>query len=221
MTCRALAASFLAVVLLGTTSIATVANARQCVVDLVVLNKNRRVTGDISAECPGFTFHSAPFGNWGVELSLGAPRRDGYQFSGWKVDGGWLQWNSCTTHADFQHGDSRYYNSDGFRSQRAWPDLVNVSHVLKAFRRGDIGTDCESWYEQNRVVVGNVSITVYELDPGSGDTPVAKLSYGTVEVRYQCDGPSVCAGESEWVAPTAGDEDVYAELQLAVSLRME
>ena len=76
----------------------TLAHGQRCVVDVVVLNVDRRVEGPISAECS--RPHSIPFGNWGVEFPyFGSQRRmrDGYQFSGWKVEDGWLQWNSCTT----------------------------------------------------------------------------------------------------------------------------
>ena len=105
---------------LAAPSFAGVAGAQRCVVDLAVLNKNRTVSGDISAECPGNIFHSAPFGNWGVELDsiIGGPRRDGFQFSGWKPGDGWLQWNSCTTHQRFAPGNDQYYNHDGLQSQR-------------------------------------------------------------------------------------------------------
>ena len=221
MTWQARFALLLAVVLLSAPSFATVAAAQRCLVDLVVFNKNRVVIGDISAECAGL-FHSRPFGNWGVELRFHpGPRRDGFQFSGWNAEGGWLQWNSCTTDSEFAPGDYRYYNDDGFRSQRAWPNVVNVSHSLGSYQYGEDGRDCEALAERNRVVVNSVRITIYELDPGPGDAPVATLSYGAVEIPYQCNGPWECAGESEWMEPVAGHEDVYAELRLAARLRRE
>ena len=220
MTWQARFASLLALVLLSAPSFATVANAQRCVVDLVVLNKNRLVTGDISAECG--LIHSRPFGNWGVQLGFHpGQRRNGFQFSGWKAQGSWLQWNSCTTEPEFALGDTRYYNDDEFRSQSAWPSVVNVSHSLESYERGESGRDCEALAERNRVVVNSVRITIYELDPGPGDAAVATLSYGTVEIPYQCNGPWECAGESEWMEPLAGHDDVYAELRLAARLRRE
>ena len=174
----------------------------------------------LSAECG--LIHSRPFGNWGVELNFypGA-RRDGFQFSGWRAAGGWLQWNSCTTEPEFAPGDARYYNDDGFRSQRAWPDIVNASHALRAYQRGHAGQDCEALTERNRIVVNRVGITIYELDPVTADAVVATLSYGTVEIPYHCGGPWDCVGESKWMEPASGDDDVYAELRLAVHLRKE
>ncbi len=57
----------------------TLAHGQRCVVDVVVLNVDRRGEGPISAECS--RPHSIPFGNWGVEFPyFGSQRRmrDGY-----------------------------------------------------------------------------------------------------------------------------------------------
>ena len=213
--------ALLAAVWLIAPSFAAVASAQRCVVDLVVLNRSRVVSGDISAECGG-SIHSPPFGNWGVDLRFhpGA-RRDGFQFPGWKSEGGWLQWNSCTTEPRFAPPNDRYYNNDGFRSQKAWPDTVSVSHSVGGYTRGENERTCEDLIEQNRIVVNRVAIGVYELDPLSPDAHVATLSYGTIEIPYQCDGPWVCTGESEWKEPESGNENVSAELRLATRLRRE
>ena len=65
--------------------------AQQCDIDIILLNKDRLITGEVDAECPSVlppgVFHSAPFGNWGVESNLSDHRVDGFQFSGWKIEG--------------------------------------------------------------------------------------------------------------------------------------
>ena len=226
MVYRARFASLLALMLFSAPSFAALASAEYCAVDLLILNKSRRVTGDVDVECYRrirfLTFHSPPFGNWGVELGFHpGSRRDGFQFSGWKADDGWLQWNSCTSHAEFPSGDERYYNDDGFRAQKAWPDIVNVSHSVAAYDRGEDGEACDSLSGLGRVVVDNATIDVYEMDPGIGDERVATLSYGRVEISYDCDGAWACLGESEWIEPVSGYERVYAELKVVAVLRKE
>lgn len=212
--------SLLTLLLLGAPCFTVIAHAERCIVDLVVLNRDRRVTGDIEAECGGI-IHDPPFGNWGVDLNFhqALEREDGFQFSGWRVKGGWLQWNSCTTADEFPPGDSNYYNHDDFSTQRAWPDVVNVSHSLSEFTQGAPGQNCEDMFANDRVTIGNVQMLVYELDPLSPDSRVATLSYGTVEVPYTCTDPYLCSGKSEWMRPISGHEDVHAELQVHVQLR--
>jgi hypothetical protein len=169
-------------------SITVPAYAERCVVDLVLLNRHRRVPGPVEVECqrPSWHdlaewFHSAPFGNWGVLFKVHPDRkkeeerRDGYQFSGWKARDGWLQWNSCTTRREFAPGDPRYYNDNGFRSQRASPDIVNASHSINGYGLEPMaGVTCEDLYPGKRIEVGNVKIEVYELDV-PGDDRVATL----------------------------------------------
>ena len=113
-----------AIFLLFVLCTATLAYAQRCVVDVVVLNRNRKVTGDVNVECG--RIHSKPFGNWGaIVRAFGGHRlRDGYQFSGWKVDDGWLQRNSCTS--EYRGPDRRYYNDEDYTAQIARPNIVNV-----------------------------------------------------------------------------------------------
>ena len=69
-----------------------------CYIRYQFYNTQRSVSGQIAAECGGSSdnYHSAPFGNWGVNSNYGS-LRDGYQFPGWKYSDTWYQWNSCTT----------------------------------------------------------------------------------------------------------------------------
>lgn len=178
-------------------SFATLAAAQRCVVDLVFMNRDRRVTGDIDAECGGM-IHSAPFGNWGANVNVHPElqsygsrgretgRRNGFQFSGWKVQGGWLQWNACTVNtAEFPPGDQEYYNDDGFTSQRAWPDVVNVSHTLRGFTTGPQNQSCEEFLSGGRLAIGDIMLMIYELDPGPGDQRVATLRYQGVNADFR------------------------------------
>ena len=214
--------SLLTLLLLGAPCFSVLAHAERCIVDLVVLNRDRRVTGGIEAECGG-DGHSAPFGNWGVNLNFhqSLERRDRFQFSGWRAKEGWLQWNSCTTADEFSPGDPEYYNYDNFSTQRAWPDIVNISHALSEFTQGALGQNCEDLFKDDKVSIRNVQMLVYELDPTIifPDTRVATLLYGTVEVPYVCTDPWLCSGKSEWMRPISGNENVHAELQIQVHLR--
>lgn len=209
----------------------TLAYGQRCVVDVVVMNLDRSVSGPVSVECSG-PFHSIPFGNWGAEFRyLGEHRlRDGYQFSGWKTDDGWLQWNSCTTR--FPSPDPQYYNDRGHTTQVAMPNVVNVvesrrDHTLT----GIDGVACED-LRTNPIIefgysvssVGLIELEVYELDRRiliDGPDHVATLLYGPIAVPYSCDGEWSCRGESVWVRPVSGDERVSARLKLEVYLREE
>ena len=188
------------------------AYAQVCTVDLVLLNQARRVAGEISEECGNV--HDAPFGNWGVRLNfhsaVGAggggddetlEKRDRFQFSGWKAKSGWLQWNSCTAGADYLPPDQRYYNDNGFHTQKASPDIVNVSHSFTGFAEGEQGTPCKEVFSRKNIVVRNVEMEVFELDPLWWDGQVATLGYGDVKVQYSCDDPWRCYGESDWISP--------------------
>ena len=80
-------------------------------------NNYRELDGTLNVECGFPSWHSAPFGNWGVDSPYGT-RYDGFQFPGWKVTGGddWYQWNSCTTtKSEYRapspcSGSTSYYN---------------------------------------------------------------------------------------------------------------
>ena len=143
--------------------------AERCVIDVVVLNRGRHVAGDIDVECPG-ELHSPPFGNWGAKVAHfpDSKLQDGFQFSGWKRDGGWWQWNSCTT--DYPKGDRRYYNvAPEFNAQMAWPDVENVVQSQRAYQYGDPGQTCKNISQYSLLIFGSssgISMEVYELDPG-------------------------------------------------------
>jgi len=80
--------------------------------------------GPVHTECP-LSFHTPPFGNWGVTSNFG-PKHDDHQFDGWChnaricdnngnchtdcVDG-WWEWNSCTDIALYRAPNCTLYNS--------------------------------------------------------------------------------------------------------------
>ena len=96
-----------------------------------------------------------------------------------------------------------------------------MSHSLGGYEQGEDGRTCEDYLEENRIVVNRVAIALYELDPLSPDAHVTTLSYGRIEIPYQCEDPWVCTGESEWKEPETGHDNVSAELRLATRLRRE
>lgn len=87
----------------------------KCKVMYELRNKNRLVTNsNLTQECGGLQdcFHSAPWGNWGVDVE-NVSRSDNHQFDGWKPmeNGTQFQWNSCTSNqTDFPKGNSEWYN---------------------------------------------------------------------------------------------------------------
>lgn len=76
--------------------LATAALAQpRCVINVNLVNHNRYVYQ--SAEECGRFFHSAPWGNWGVNSNVGT-RRDTDQFKGWRQPCAEtkVEWNSCS-----------------------------------------------------------------------------------------------------------------------------
>ena len=171
----------------------TLAHGQRCVVDVVVLNLDRSVFGPISVECSDPP-HSIPFGNWGAEFRYFGEyrRRDGYQFSGWKADDGWLQWNSCTT--EFTSPDPQYYNHDNYTAQVAMPNVVNVVESRRDHSlTGVDGVTCDSLltnpvieFGSSAFSAGSIELRVYELDFRipliDGPDHVATLQYGPIAV---------------------------------------
>lgn len=205
------------------------AHGQHCVVDVVVLNVDREVYGPVAAECS--RPHSIPFGNWGAEFPYFRDWRirDGYQFSGWKTDDGWLQWNSCTTRTDFMPPNPSYYNSGQDDSQVAAPNVVNIVDARRDhIHSGPDGVSCSDLAASQALEIGTaaepIELKVYELDRRipfiDGPDHIATLAFGSILVQYVCDDDDVwdCRGESQWIRPTGGADAVYARLKLKVHL---
>lgn len=71
-------------------------------------------------ECPD-AGHSAPWCNWGVVSNVG-DKEDDYQFMGWKWEGGWCQWNTCTGWVQYRPPKpcNTYLNADEREPGLCW-----------------------------------------------------------------------------------------------------
>lgn len=75
--------------------------AQRCVVRVELVNHNRYAY-QTAEECDGL-FHSAPWGNWGVNSNVGK-RLDTDQFKGWHnpCSQTKVEWNSCSSRGNFR-----------------------------------------------------------------------------------------------------------------------
>ncbi len=167
----------------------------QCELFIQSSNLDRYVYGAFSAECPGNWPHSAPFGNWGVD-SLHGSRYDGYQFAGWYNDDGWQQWNSCTTHVDYDAPDCTYLNYESCTTQ-----LTDVgTYVFSNFYSGVMDWPCSDYGEI--FTVSNLFMAMYELDAPGSDTHVATAYYPSINVVLT-DGGGYYYGTSSATSPSS------------------
>ena len=190
-------------------------NGSRCGVSLGFYNKLRRVKGAIGVECG--RWHSAPWGNWGVESRYGG-RRDSFQFAGWKLDGGLLQWNSCTlNHKKYRAPNALYYNDNNYRTQKAAPD--DTRSYASHFSKGPRNWTCAGSFGGVHTY-RNVYMALYELDPGGifggGDDRVTSLYYGTIHVAMTCQGAWRCRGVSSWKASSYNTK-ASAEVRIIVN----
>jgi uncharacterized protein (TIGR03437 family) len=229
-------------VLLALTAAAFIAElspAQVCRLSVAGLNRNRRVVGPISAECPD-PLHTAPFGNWGVTSNFG-PKRNGRQFDGWCHDtricdnagscrnvcrDGWYEWNSCTTHPLFQAPNCTLYNADNCTAQVSSTD-VNVLGTqtvdLPAACPASNGTNfdrggCAEVSSYSRS--GNY-MSMYELDPVTGDELIQSVYYPSIVVRLKCNAWGCPVSGSDWANPIAwqspAEPKVFAEMAIVVN----
>lgn len=216
--------------------------AQVCRLSVAGLNRNRRITGDITAECPA-PLHTAPFGNWGATSNFGS-KRDGHQFDGWchnqricdslgncrdNCSDGWYEWNSCTTHALYRAPNCSLYNSADCTEQVTTTG-VNVlgtqtvdvavscptaSNRVSGFDQGGC-TDVKAYSRDNNFM------SLYELDPLTGDELVQSVYFPGTTVRLNCNAWGCPAAESEFVGPISWDSPkspakVFAEMGMIVN----
>lgn len=200
-------------------------------------NNYRKLTGAFNSECGSYgvfpSWHSAPWGNWGVDSPYGT-RYDGFQFPGWKVTGGddWYQWNSCTTtKAEYRapspcSGSDSYYNdsptSAGCRTQSSSQGAAeHASTYVIYYHSPGIEYSCASIVSGAEVVLG-LWMTPYELD-SDGDDKVSKLSYPTVSVPMNCNtGNDTCTGTSSWYSQSGSDRpETGLSADIRVKVRIE
>lgn len=215
--------------------------AQVCRLSVAGLNRERRVTGPVSAECPNLV-HSAPFGNWGAASNFGG-KVNGRQFDGWCHDSvacdnagtcaihcrdGWYEWNSCTTHALYSPPNCTLYNAAGCTEQIS-PTGVNVLGTqfvdlavsCPRDTDGDGAPDTGGCSDLRFYSHGTNFITLYELDPGGRDELIQTLYFPETPVALRCGLFECPSAGSEWVGPIAWDppepRKVFAEMAAVVN----
>ncbi len=182
--------------------------------------------GPVNTECPA-PLHSAPFGNWGVTSNFG-PSRDGHQFDGWCHDSRvsfnngdirtacgseWYQWNSCTSHEDFRAPNCTLYNTADCTEQ-ATTTGVNVL-AAQAIELpvgcpldtdGDGFADAGGCSDLRSYSHGTNFMSVYELDPFTGDELVQTLFFPPTPLALDCTTLSCSPTGSAWVSPIGYDD---------------
>jgi len=216
--------------------------AQVCRLSVAGLNRNRRVVGEITAECPA-PLHTAPFGNWGATSNFGS-KRDGHQFDGWchnqricdnqgncrnNCSDNWYEWNSCTTHPLYRAPNCSLYNSADCTEQ-----VTTTGVNVLGTQTVDIAVSCPS--ASNRVSGfdqggcadvkaysrDNNFMSLYELDPVTGDELVQSVYFPGTTVRLNCNAWGCPAAESEFVGPISWDSPktpakVFAEMGMIVN----
>lgn len=222
---------------------ALTAEAQICQLSVAGLNRNRKVKGEISAECPGDPLHTAPFGNWGVTSNYGRVR-DGHQFNGWcrevrvcdnrgnckmECRDGWYEWNSCTTNADYKAPNCTLYNAANCTEQATTTGVnvhgtINVDIPVRCPR--DTNNDgvadeggCRDLREH--ISTGNY-MSLYELDPFTGNDLVQTLYFPQTVMPLNCTVAGCPSAASDWVTPNGYDSPrdpakVFAELATLVN----
>ena len=222
---RVLMITGLSVVLLGVLP-ANLSAQGFCHISYSGVNKNRKVMGPVSAECPD-EGHSVPFGNWGVTSNVGH-KVDGHQFQGWCKDHwacdnndecgrhctdwrGWYEWNSCTTWSRWKPPNNTLYNSNAFTQQvttrgtnthGSTATYVYVSCPTDS--NGDGICDAGGCDELSSFSSSNW-MTLYELDFADDDEVVQSMYFPSVTVSLSCTAMSCSSATSSWVSPNRYD----------------
>ena len=202
-------------------------NDLYCAVTFEGQNQKRTVAGDVNVECGWATepFHSAPWGNWGVNSFYGG-KTDTDQFRGWKhVDGPPTkrQWNSCTTRVPkYRARNCDYYNANNCTTQRS-SDVV--THGIVTYRTRN---QCPQYLDPNNpqpsgcanmttATVHNNNMELFELDADRSD-PVENLYFPRTSVTFRnCDYDGCPERSSGWIRMTgssSAEADVRAELRM-------
>ena len=216
--------------------------AQVCRLSVAGLNRARRVMGPVNTECP-HPLHSAPFGNWGATSNFG-PKLDGRQFEGWCnsnqeiVDNNgvrrracgnrWHEWNSCTDHALFRAPNCTLYNSADCTEQVSTngvnvlgTQVVDIPIGCPADVDGDGQLDQGGCSGVRTYSHGANFMSIYELDPLTGDDLIQTLIYPQTVVELTCDFWGCLPSGSPWLLPVAYDSPqsppkIFAEMAVAV-----
>ena|GEM_PF-1139661 len=217
-------------------------SAQVCRLSVAGLNRNRQVLGPVNVECPGGV-HSAPFGNWGVTSNFGQSL-DGHQFDGWCHDSevvfndgqartacgsDWYQWNSCTSHPDFSSPNCTLFNSDECTTQKTTTGVnvlgtvsVEVPVGCPLDLSGDGTADAGGCADVQAYAHSRNFMSLYELDPLTGNSLVQTLFFPETPVALACDIAGCEPNGSPWVEPESYDDPVdrvvaTAEFAMAVN----
>lgn len=218
------------------------AAAQVCRVSVAGLNQNRRVMGPIHAECPP-SLHSVPFGNWGVTSTFGQ-KGDSRQFEGWCRDSrvcdnngncrtlctdGWYEWNSCTDIPLFQPPNCTLYNAKDCTEQATTRGInVHGTRIIDLPVRCPRDTSNDGIADEGgcrdvrEVSSGTNFMSLYELDPGTGDNLVQSVYFPELVVKLDCTAWGCRAASSDWVTPSFYDSPssppkVFAEVSMVVN----
>ncbi|MCW5980130.1 MAG: hypothetical protein KIT09_18755 [Bryobacteraceae bacterium] len=216
--------------------------AQICRLSVAGLNRDRRVMGPVSAECP-HPLHSAPFGNWGVTSNFGQ-KLNGHQFQGWchnmrvcdnagqcmnNCRDGWYEWNSCTTHALYQPPNCSLYNAAECTEQVSplginvlGTQAVDVPVTCPSDTNRDGALDSGGCADLTSYSRSNNFMSLYELDPATADELVQTIYYSDLVVPLRCDVFDCPLSGSEWARPIAYDSPpspakVFAEMAMVVN----
>jgi len=217
--------------------------AQTCRLSVAGLNRDRRVEGDVSAECPNNPLHTAPFGNWGVTSNFGV-KRDSHQFDGWCHDtrvcdnngacrnvcrDGWYEWNSCTTDARYRAPNCTLYNARDCTAQASTQGInVHGTQTVEIPVRCPIDTDNDGAADAGgcadvrSYTHSRNFMSLYELDPLTGDDLVQTLYFPPTPVSLRCTPAGCPAAGSEWrpadgVESPASPQRVFAEMAMVVN----
>ncbi|MFN7922267.1 MAG: hypothetical protein U0Q16_19340 [Bryobacteraceae bacterium] len=206
------------------------------------MNRNRAIRGEITAECPD-RLHTAPFGNWGVTSNFGTIR-DGHQFDGWCNNtrvcdnnnncknvcrDGWFEWNSCTNHPDFKAPNCSLYNAANCTEQvtTTGPNVHGTRMVEVKVRcpidlNNDGVADGGGCADVKSLNNGRNFMSLYELDPITGNDLVQTLYFPDTPVNLNCTPAGCPTAGSSWVGPTSYDSPVtpakvFTEMAMVVN----
>lgn len=220
--------------------IASLAWPQVCRLSVAGLNRNRRVAGPVSVECPG-GIHTAPFGNWGATSNFGS-KRDGHQFDGWCHDSrvcdtngncstdcrdGWYEWNSCTTHALYKAPNCTLFNAAECTEQASTTD-VNVLGTQTVDLPATCPVSNGSSFDQGGCSAvtsyarSNNYMSLYELDPFTGDELIQSVYYPGTLAALKCNAWGCPTATSDWVDPIDWDSPkeprkVFAQMAMIVN----
>jgi uncharacterized protein (TIGR03437 family) len=222
--------------------VSILAEAQVCRLSVAGLNRARRVTGVIRAECPT-AIHTPPFGNWGASSNFGQ-KGNSHQFDGWchnqqvcdnggscKIDctDGWYEWNSCTDHSLYSAPNCSLYNAAGCTEQQSTTGInVHGTKIVDIPVRCPINTNGAGSPDQGgcndvqQYSTGTNFLSLYELDPVCCDELVQTVYFPDVSLALKCDALGCASNSSEWMQPVSWDSPatpakVFAEVAALVN----